>query len=71
MVEIVLDRDEGTSCGNCVEVDDSLFTFDSDDKATMIGSERDDGMEEIEVDDPTKYQEAADKCKGECIEVYD
>ena len=54
-----------------MEVDDSLFTFDSDDKATMIGSERDDGMEEIEVDDPTKYQEAADKCKGECIEVYD
>ena len=50
---------------------DILFTFDSDDKATMIGSERDDGMEEIEVDDPTKYQEAADKCKGECIEVYD
>ena len=39
MVEIVLDRDECTSCGNCVEVDDSLFTFDSDDKATMIGSE--------------------------------
>lgn len=71
MVEVVLDRDECTSCGNCVEIDDALFTFDDDDKATMVGSIRDDGMDEIDVDDPTVYQEAADNCQGECIEVYD
>lgn len=71
MAEIVLERTECTSCGNCVEIDETIFTFDTDDKATIIGSERDDDMDEIEVDDPTTYQEAADNCSGECIEVYD
>ncbi|MDD6285505.1 ferredoxin [Candidatus Methanosphaera massiliense] len=71
MVEVVLDREECTSCGNCVEVDETKFTFDDDDKATIIGSERDDGMDEIEVDDASVYEEAAEKCQGECIEVYD
>ncbi len=71
MVEVVLERDMCTSCGHCVEIDETLFTFDDDDKATIIGSTRDDDMDEIEVDDATIYQKAADNCTGECIEIYD
>ncbi|WP_069593065.1 ferredoxin [Methanosphaera sp. WGK6] len=71
MVEIVLERDDCTSCGNCVEIDETLFTFDSDDKATMVGAQRDDDMDELEVEDASIYQQAADACSGECIEVYD
>ncbi|WP_455644794.1 ferredoxin [Methanosphaera sp.] len=71
MVEIVLEREDCTSCGNCVEIDETLFTFDSDDKATLVGAERDDDVDELEVEDASVYQEAADVCSGECIEVYD
>lgn len=71
MYDVVLDRDECTMCGNCVEIDDTLFTFDEDDIATIIGSVRDDDMDELEVDDIEAYKEAADNCTGECIEIYD
>lgn len=71
MYDVILDRDECTMCGNCVEIDDTLFTFDEDDIATIIGSIRDDDMDELEVDDIETYKEAADNCTGECIEIYD
>ncbi len=71
MYEVILEREDCTMCGNCVEVDETLFTFDSDDKATIVGSERDDDVDELEVDDAEPYKEAADSCTGECIEVYD
>lgn len=71
MYEVILEREDCTMCGNCVEVDDTLFTFDSDDRATIIGAERDDDVDELETDEPEIYQEASDVCTGECIEVYD
>lgn len=71
MAQIILERDDCTMCGNCVEVDETLFTFDDDDRATIIGSDRDDNVDELETDDITVYEEAADKCTGECIEVYE
>lgn len=71
MAEIILERDDCTMCGHCVELDESLFTFDDDDKATLVGSDRDDNVDELEVEDSSIYEEAADNCTGECIEVYD
>ncbi|MCD7781662.1 MAG: ferredoxin [Methanosphaera sp.] len=71
MVEVVLERDMCVSCGNCVALDESLFTFDDDDKATLIGSTRDDDVDELEVDDASVYEQASENCEGECIEVYD
>ncbi|WP_455645000.1 ferredoxin [Methanosphaera sp.] len=71
MYEVVLEREDCTMCGNCIEIDDTLFAFDDDDLATLIGSTRDDDVDEIEVDDAEIYKEAADNCTGECIEVYD
>ena len=32
-------------CGNCVEIDDTLFTFDDDDIATIVGSTREDDVD--------------------------
>ncbi len=71
MYEIILEREDCTSCGNCVEIDENKFTFDNDDKATLIGSERDDDVDELSVDDAEIYEQAAEKCSGECIEVYE
>ncbi len=71
MYEVILVRDDCTMCGHCIDVDDTLFEFDDDDRATIIGSTRDDEIDEYEVDDIEIYKEAADNCLGECIEVYD
>ncbi|AWX32140.1 ferredoxin [Methanosphaera sp. BMS] len=71
MAQIILERDECTMCGHCVELDESLFTFDDDDRATLVGSERDDNVDELEVEDTAIYEEAEENCTGECIEVYD
>jgi len=71
MAEIVLERDDCTMCGHCVELDESLFTFDDDDKATLIGSDRDDNVDELEVEETEVYEQAAENCTGGCIEVYD
>lgn len=71
MYDVILEREDCTMCGNCVELDDTLFTFDDDDYATLVGSTRDDDVDELETDDIEIYKEAADCCTGECIEVYD
>ncbi len=71
MYEIILERDECTMCGHCVELDEEKFTFDSDDKATLVGSDREDNTDELTVEDASVYEEASDNCTGGCIEVYD
>lgn len=71
MYEVILEREDCTMCGNCVELDETLFTFDDDDLATIVGSTRDDDIDELEIDDIELYKEAADCCSGQCIEVYD
>ena len=71
MYEVILEQEECMMCGNCVELDDYLFTFDDDDRATLIGSEREDDVDELEVDDIEVYKEAAAICSAECIEVLD
>lgn len=71
MYEVILEREDCTMCGNCVELDETLFTFDDDDLATIVGSTRDDDIDELEIDDIELYKEAADCCYGQCIEVYD
>ena len=70
MYEVILEREDCTMCGNCVELDETLFTFDDDDLATIVGSTRDDDIDELEIDDIELYKEAADCCSGQCIEVY-
>ena len=71
MYEVILEREDCTMCGNCVELDETLFTFDDDNLATIVGSTRDDDIDELEIDDIELYKEAADCCSGQCIEVYD
>ena len=71
MYEVILEREDCTMCGNCVELDETLFTFDDDDLATIVGSTRDDDIDVLEIDDIELYKEAADCCSGQCIEVYD
>ena len=71
MYEVILDRDDCEMCGNCVELDETLFAFDDDDLATIVGSIRDGNIDELEIDDAEIYTEAAENCSGECIEVYD
>lgn len=71
MYEVILEREDCTMCGNCVELDETLFTFDDDDLATIVGSTRDEDIDELEIDDIELYKEAADCCSGQCIEVYD
>lgn len=71
MYEVILEREDCTMCGNCVELDETLFTFDDDDLATIVGSTRDDDIDELEIDDIELYKEAVDCCSGQCIEVYD
>lgn len=71
MYEVILERDDCTMCGHCVEIDETKFTFDDDDKATLIGSKREDNTDELKVEDPSIYEEAEENCTGECIEVYE
>ena len=71
MYQIILERDDCTMCGHWVELDETLFNFDDDDKATLIGSERDGNTDELMVEDAEIYEEAEENCTGECIEVYE
>lgn len=71
MYEIILERDDCTMCGHCVEIDETKFTFDDDDKATLIGSKREGNTDELTVEDASIYEEAEENCTGECIEVYE
>jgi ferredoxin len=56
--EVVIDRDECTSCGQCADDLPDVFAMDDDDIATVVaghaGSEDD-------------IQEEIDACPGECI----
>lgn len=71
MYEVILEREDCVMCGHCVDLDETLFTFDDDDRATLVGSSRDGDVDELEIDDIEVYTEAAENCTGECIEVYD
>ncbi len=71
MYQVILERDDCTMCGHCVEIDETKFNFDDDDKAMLIGAEREDNVDEIQVEEVDIYEEAEDKCTGQCIEVYE
>lgn len=71
MYEINLERDDCTMCGNCVKVDEEKFTFDDDDRATIVGSEREDNIDILTVEEAEIYEEAEENCSGECILVLE
>jgi ferredoxin len=71
MYQVILERDNCTMCGHCVEIDESKFNFDDDDKAMIIGAEREDNVDEITVEDVEVYEEAEENCTGQCIEVFE
>ena len=71
MYEINLERDDCTMCGNCVKVDKEKFTFDDDDRTTLIGSQREDNIDIITVEEAEIYKEAEENCSGECILVLE
>lgn len=71
MYQVILERDDCTMCGHCVEIDETKFNFDDDDKAMLIGAEREDNVDEIQVEEVDIYEEAEDNCTGQCIEVYE
>lgn len=56
--EIYIDRDECTSCAQCVDDLPEVFAMDDEDLAIVINHE---GASEDEI------QEEIDACPGECI----
>ena len=61
--EIVIDRDECTSCVQCADNLPDVFAMDDDDIAVVVG----DGSAGSEED----IQEEIDTCPGECIHWKD
>ncbi|RAP48139.1 MAG: ferredoxin [Methanosphaera sp. rholeuAM6] len=71
MYQVILERDDCTMCGHCVEIDETKFNFDEDDRAMIIGAQREDNVDELTVEESEIYEEAEENCTGQCIEVFE
>jgi ferredoxin len=71
MFKIVVERDGCTSCGSCEDVCPELFELDDGSIAHIIGSERVDNNDELEIKDEKCGVDAAESCPVMIIHVYE
>lgn len=71
MFKVVVERDRCTSCGSCEDLCPELFELDEGGIAHIIGSERVDNKDVIEMEEETCSLDAAESCPVMIIHVYE
>ena len=69
--KLIVERDDCTSCGSCEDVCPELFELDEGSIAHIIGSERVDNRDELEIEDEKCGVDAAESCPVMIIHVYE
>ncbi len=69
--KLVVERDKCTSCGSCVDLCPELFELDESGISHIIGSERFEKMDELEMEEEKCGVDAAESCPVMCIHLYE
>jgi ferredoxin len=71
MFKLVVERDKCTSCGTCVDLCPEVLELDDGSIAHIIGSERFENNDELEMENDSCIVDAAESCPVMCIHVYE
>jgi ferredoxin len=71
MFKVVVERDRCTSCGSCEDLCPELFELDEGGIAHIIGSERVENNDVIEMEEEKCGLDAAESCPVMIIHVYE
>ena len=69
--KVVVERDKCTSCGSCEDLCPELFELDEGGIAHIIGSERVENNDELEMKEENCSVDAAESCPVMIIHVYE
>jgi ferredoxin len=69
--KVVVERDRCTSCGSCEDLCPELFELDEGGIAHIIGSERIENNDELEMKEENCSVDAAESCPVMIIHVYE
>lgn len=71
MFKLIIERERCTSCGSCEDLCPELFELDKDGISHIIGSERVENNDELELDEEKCSLDAAENCPVMIIHVYE
>ena len=71
MFKVIVERDRCTSCGSCEDLCPELFELDERGIAHIIGSERLENNDVIEMEEEKCSLDAAESCPVMIIHVYE
>ncbi len=71
MFKLIIERERCTSCGSCEDLCPELFELDKDGISHIIGSERVENNDELELDEEKCSLDAAESCPVMIIHVYE
>ncbi len=69
--KVVVERDKCTSCGSCEDLCPELFELDEGGITHIIGSERVENNDELEMKEENCSVDAAESCPVMIIHVYE
>lgn len=69
--KVVVERDRCTSCGSCEDLCPELFELDDEGISHIIGSDRVENNDELEMEDEKCSLDAAESCPVMIIHVYE
>jgi ferredoxin len=69
--KVVVERDRCTSCGSCEDLCPELFELDEGGISHIIGSERVENNDELEMKEENCSIDAAESCPVMIIHVYE
>ena len=71
MFKLVVERDRCTSCGSCEDLCPELFELDEGGISHIIGSERVENNDELEMEEEKCSLDAAESCPVMVIHLYE
>lgn len=69
--KVIVERDKCTSCGSCEDICPELFKLDEGGISHIIGSERVENNDELEMEEEKCSVDAAESCPVMIIHVYE
>ena len=71
MFKLVVEREKCISCGICVDLCSELFELDENIISHIIGSERVENNDVLEMNEKQCSVDASESCPAACIHLYD